>query len=211
MFGFLLGTAVEWIGAHMPELIGIVQDQRAEKKKKEIEQQQKIKIESQITLQKKLRQHKLQKICRSTVIIDTCVWENADKYADFFDALKNACIKNNCKITVLKKVYLEIKKHFNSDDENDKFRARNAKRMIENFLDDNVAVIEDGAFEEPRKGEDIYADSAIRSFALKCIYNDRAFTIITEDSELRISIKNFINRKGKKEYMNVYKISEFMI
>ena len=43
----------------------------------------------------------------------SCVCFTADKYADFFDALKNACIKNNCKITVLKKVYLEIKKHFN--------------------------------------------------------------------------------------------------
>ena len=221
MFGFLLETALDWCAVHALELIGVAtechkdsQKAKEEQRKQQEEQQKQIaatqKLQEEAARKQKFLEYKIMKMCQNTILLDTCVWENSDNYADFFAALKDICKKNKRKITILAQVYREIKKHFNSDDENDKYRARIAKRMIEQFQNENIVSIEDDAFDGHYAEANVYADPAIRSFAFKHISNNIGFTVITEDTELRISLKNIIRQKGNWENMKIYSVSELI-
>ena len=221
MFGFLLEKALEWCAAHALELISVgtechkdSQKAKEEQRKQREEQQKQIaatqKLQEEAARKQKFLEYKIMKMCQNTILLDTCVWENADNYADFFATLKNICKKNKRKITILAQVYREIKKHFNSDDENDKYRARIAKRMIEQYQNENIVAIEDDAFDDHHAEADVYADPAIRRFASKHISNNTGFTVITEDTELRISLKNIVSQKGNSSNMKIYSVSELI-
>ena len=128
-------------------------------------------------------------LCKNTLILDTCVWENAENYSDFFDMLLQEAIKQEFKITILADIYTEISNHAHSDNAEKQANARIAYRTIEKFIDAHCVSIEDAALQNDLKQAKVYADASIRKFAIESANKGYICTILTDDRDLRIRMK----------------------
>ena len=131
----------------------------------------------------------IEQLCKNTLILDTCVWENAEKYSDFFDMLLQEAIKQEFKITILADIYTEISNHAHSDNAEKQANARIAYRTIEKFIDAHCVSIEDAALQNDLKHTKVYADASIRKFAIESAKKGYICTILTDDRDLRIRMK----------------------
>lgn len=128
-------------------------------------------------------------LCKNTLILDTCVWENAENYSDFFDMLLQEAMKQEFKITILADIYTEISNHAHSDNAEKQANARIAYRTIEKFIDAHCVSIEDAALQNDLKQAKVYADASIRKFAIESANKGYICTILTDDRDLRIRVK----------------------
>ena len=118
-------------------------------------------------------------LCKNTLILDTCVWENAENYSDFFDMLLQEAMKQEFKITILADIYTEISNHAHSDNAEKQANARIAYRTIEKFIDAHCVSIDDAALQNDLKQAKVYADASIRKFAIESANKGYICTILT--------------------------------
>lgn len=144
--------------------------------------------------------------CAGILLLDTCVWENAE-YSDLFDTLQSMCVEQNRKISILREVYLEIINHGNTEDAEAQARSRAAKRFIERLITNDCVNIEDDAISNTEKHNQVYADPAMLKFALTCAEKGSECTIITDDRDLRIRIKSQLN-KIKSSSVKIYSVDD---
>ena len=130
------------------------------------------------------------------IILDTCIWETANENQAFFAMLKGYLAESGNKITILADIYQEFEVHASSDNPEEAARGRSAKRIVEDFINENLVVIDDEAFSGRYRQYGAYADPAINNFALDCACRNIPCTIFTEDRALRSRITNRLNQQN---------------
>lgn len=169
---------------------------RIRQKQKAQEQENKKIIDKKNNVESNLKQ------CQGPFVLDTCIWENGE-YSDFFDIIFKTCVEYQQKICILPDIYCEILNHAISVDKEEQMRARIAKKTIEQAMDIGVAYIAGELPENSHHKNNVYADQAIINF-VKTMQAKRVFcTIITDDRDLRIRLKNEQN----KDFANSDKIA----
>lgn len=129
------------------------------------------------------------KICSSTLIIDTCIFEGAsDKnYKGVLDALLEYCEQKHFKLTLLPHVYHEIINHSNGDNEDTKFRGRTAKKEVERFLKKNCIIFpEKNQIRRSGKIVNAYADDQICDVIEEKKKSGIPCSLLTEDRDLQL-------------------------
>lgn len=145
----------------------------------------------------------IEKFCKNTLILDTCIWENAENYSYFFDILLQEAIKQEFKITILADIYTEISNHAHSDNAKKQASARIAYRTIEKFIDAHCVSIEGAALQNDLKHAKVYADASIRKFAIESAKKGYICTILTDDRDLRIRVKGSLAKLSPDQQRTV--------
>ena len=136
------------------------------------------------------RKDMFEKYFCGTIVLDTCIWEAAEKDRDFFGVLRKFLQESGNKIIVLADIYQEIKKHAASENPEEAARGRTAKRILEDFTNANLVKIDEAAFSSHYRHQEIYADNAIFDFCCDCFRKNIPCAIFTDDRDLRIRIQN---------------------
>lgn len=162
--------------------------------KTRIRQKQKIQEQKskEIVDKKNHSKSKLKK-CQGPFVLDTCIWENGE-YTDFFDIIFKTCAEYQQKICILPDIYCEILNHAISIDKEEQMRARIAKKTIEQAIDRGVAYIVGELPKNSHHKNNVYADHAIINFVKEMQSKHCSCTIITDDRDLRIKLKNEQNK-----------------
>lgn len=131
----------------------------------------------------------------TTIYVDSNIFMN-EKADYFFETLENGHM-----LIVPKEQYNELYNLKNSENSEKAYKARNAFKIIEQLLDNNILQIEN--LNDNTKKES-YADPIFIKSILTKLENNNNVILITEDTDLRIRLKNAI--KENQDYDALVKI-----
>jgi ABC-type multidrug transport system fused ATPase/permease subunit len=159
--------------------------QRQLEKQREMEQMRQQQLEKQRKMEQMRQQQQIEKLKNTKIIIDSNIYMN-DRYNELFDFF----IKYQIQILMTSLQYDEIKNIKKSDkDENTKYAARNAMRIITELSKKKVLKIINKNFESNEKA---YADPEIFKYALH-FAKKHPVLVVTNDMDLINNIIHILN------------------
>ena len=197
-------------------LLGISAFVKHEKKKREREKEKrKREIEEGERERENLRNRIIARLPTgddAELLIDTCTLMDCrtmeGKY--FFDVAEQLCRERRMHVRILKEVYWELERHYNSGDaRKKKMKAQNAKKLILDFQKQGFVRTSRGGFGFGENNESCYADTAIMKHLRQSVKKRIPISLITEDIGLMVRARALLSETGMDAGILICSMKEF--